>query len=177
VKYTVHRDLTFHQQVFAIERLARDNNLTHEQRLALRLEKTKPVLDELKTWLTDTVKETLPASRIGKAASYMLNQWPELMIILKHGQVEISTNLVEGIIRLLAIGRKNYMFAASENGARNLATAYSIVGTCKSLDINPYEYITRALAELPKRGENQIEDLMPWNCKSHGENIEPASTD
>jgi transposase len=175
-KARAEKGLDFCQHVFAIERQAMDEKLTHEQRLALRLKKTKPVLDELKTWLIQTVKDTLPESRIGKAARYMLNQWPVLMIILKYGHVEISTNLVEGVIRLLAIGRKNFMFAGSENGARNLATAYTIIATCKNLDINPYVYITHVLTELPNRQQNDIEDLLPWNYKSHGANIEPAST-
>jgi len=170
-KALAEKGLDFHRQIFDIEKQALNENMEHDQRMQLRVKKTKPILDELKPWLTEQIKETTPSSKIGKAVRYMMNQWLGLTPIIEHGNVEISNNWVENVIRLLAIGRKNFMFAGSENGAKNLATAYSVIATCKKLDINPFDYIRTVLTELPKRSADDIEDLMPWNFVSHEENI------
>ena len=68
---------------------------------------------------------------------------------------------IKNVIRLLALGRRNYMFAGSVQGAHNLAIAYSIMATCRLNNINPYDYTLYALEQLPTRSANDIEDLIP----------------
>jgi len=154
-----------YKDLFAIEAFARENNLSPEKRLQLRLEKSKPLIDEMKLWLDKAVLEVPPKSLIGKAIAYMLNRWKALTVFLNDGRVELSNNLVENRFRKLALGRRNWLFTKSEEGARNLTAIYSILGTCELNGINPYDYLCDLLEKLPARNSNDIDDLLPMNWK------------
>jgi Transposase IS66 family len=106
------------QLLYKIEAEARDNNFSHEQRYASRQEKSVPVLADIKIWLDENMTEALPKSLVGKAISYMLGRWKALARYLDDGRYEIDNNLVENAIRPVALGRKNYLFAGSHNGAQ-----------------------------------------------------------
>ncbi len=157
--------LTKLKVLFEVEREAERNNLTFDERLKLRQEKSSPVITEMRTWCEETIQEVTPKSKIGKAIAYMLNHWEKLIYILKDGRIEISNNWIENLVRPLAIGRKNFMFAGSEEGAKRLATAYSVLSTCKLLGVNPFRYLCDILEKLPLRNVNDIDDLLPWNWK------------
>ncbi|MBN1128573.1 MAG: transposase, partial [Chitinispirillaceae bacterium] len=90
----------------------------------------------------------------------------ELGRFLEDGEIELSNILIENRIRPLAIGRKNFMFAGSEDGARRLATAYSIIGTCIANGLNVHAYLNYMLQEFPKRMSKNIDDLLPINWKT-----------
>jgi len=154
-----------YKELFVIEAFARENNLSPENRLQLRLEKSKPLINEMKLWLDKAVLEVTPKSLIGKAIAYMLNRWKPLTVFLNDGRVELSNNLVENRFRKLALGRRNWLFTKSEEGARNLAAIYSILGTCELNGINPYDYLCDLLEKLPARKSNDIDDLLPMNWK------------
>ena len=132
-------------------------------RLKLRQEKSAPIVAEFKLWLDAEVRNVRPKSPIGKAILYCLNRWYELTRFLENGRIEISNNLVENCIRPLAIGRKNWMFAGSPEAAGRMAVLLTIIGTCKLLRINSFQYLAQVLAEIPKRMDRDIDDLLPWN--------------
>lgn len=157
--------LDMYKELFAVETIARENGFSWEQRLLLRVEKSKPIIDEMKTWLDKTVLEVTPKSLIGKAVGYMLSRWKGLTAFLNDGRVELSNNLVENRFRKLALGRRNWMFTKSEEGARNLAAVYSVLGTCELNGINPFDCLCDVLEKLPSRKANDIEDLLPMNWK------------
>lgn len=157
--------LDMYKILFSIEATARENNLPAEQRLLLRIEKSRPVIDEMKAWLDKAVLEVPPKSLIGKAIGYMLSRWKALTVFLNDGRIELSNNLVENRFRKLALGRRNWMFTKSENGASNLAAIYSILGTCELNGINPFDYLCDVLEKLPARKSNNIDDLLPMNWK------------
>jgi transposase len=157
--------LELYKQLFAVEALAREQNLCAEERLALRREKSAPVMTELNEWCMREIRNVNPGCLIGKAITYTMNQWKRLEQFLHDGRIEISNNLIENLIRPLALGRKNWMFAGSEDGARRLAIIYSILATCRLNDVNPFDYLCHVLEELPKRSANDIEDLLPMNWK------------
>jgi transposase len=161
--------LGFFKQLFAVEALAREQNLCAGERLALRREQSAPVMAELREWCMLEIRNVNPGSLIGKAITYTINQWDRLERFLHDGRIEISNNLIENLIRPLALGRKNWMFAGSEEGARRLAIIYSILATCRLNDVNPYDYLCHVLEELPKRSANDIEDLLPMNWKNPAE--------
>ena len=117
-------------------------------------------------WCTENLKDVRPKSPIGKAIIYMLDRKVELGRFLEDGKVEMSNILIENSIRPLAIGRKNYMFAGSEDGARRLAAAYTIIGTCVKNGINVRDYLNHVLEELPKRMSKNIDDLLPTKWKT-----------
>lgn len=153
--------LTEMQKLYALERHAKSEALSHEQRHTIRQQQAIPVLTELKTWMLDNYKSVLPKSSIGEAMHYSLQRWDKLMLYATDGKLEIDNNLVENSIRPVAIGRKNYLFAGSHNGARRAAMLYSFLGTCKSNDINPFEWLRDVLDKIPDYPINKISELLP----------------
>lgn len=158
--------LNMFKEIFAVEALAKEKQLNTEQRLELRTEKSVPLMAQLKTWCMQEIRNVTPGSLIGKAINYTLNQWSRLEQFLYNGRLEISNNLIENLIRPLAVGRKNWLFAGSEKGARRLAVIYTVLATCRLNDINPFDYLCHVLEELPKRKANDVEDLLPMNWKN-----------
>jgi transposase len=89
--------------------------------------------------MIENYKAVVPGSPIGQALHYCLEWWDKLMLYTINGILEIYNNLAENAIRQAAVGRKNYLFAGSHNGAEHAAMLYSSLGTCKINDINPFE--------------------------------------
>ena len=83
------------------------------------------------------------------------------MLYTTNGMLEIDNNLVENAIRPVAVGRKNYLFAGSHNGAQRAAMLYSFLGTCKINDINPFEWLKSILERIPNHPVNRISELLP----------------
>ena len=133
-----------------MERQARQEQLDQPQRLQLRQNQAVPILNELGQWLKDqlTSQEVLPKSPIGKAITYALQRWKGLCAYAKDGQLEIDNNLVENRIRPVALGRKNYLFAASDEYAEHLALLYSIIGTADKYGLNMQRYLTWLLRQV-----------------------------
>jgi hypothetical protein len=157
--------LDMYKPLFEIEHIAKIDNLSAQQRLQLRLEKSKPIVEEMKYWLDKTVLEVTPKSLIGKAIGYTLSRWKGLTRFLEYGDIELSSNLIENGFRKMALGKRNYLFTKTAQGARNLATIYSVLGTCYLHGINPFDYLCDVLEKLPARKSNDITDLLPMNWK------------
>jgi transposase len=91
-------------------------------------------------------------------------QWPKLVRYADDGQVAIDTNLAENAIRPFALGRRNWLFADTVNGAKASANLYSLVQTARANDLEPYAYLRRLFTELPAaQTVDDIEALLPWN--------------
>lgn len=153
--------LTEFQKLYAVERRAREENFTHEQRYELRQKESLPVLQSFHLWLKENITEVAPKSAMGRALSYALTRWEKLMIYAGDGKLEIDNNLVENSIRPLALGRKNYLFAGSHDSADNAAMIYSLVGTCKIKGIDPFAYFKNLFQILPDFPANRLEELLP----------------
>lgn len=153
--------LTEIQKLYAIERQARTENLSFEKRLILREQQSIPILQELKEWMRENYKSVLPKSPIRQALHYSLERFDELMRFTTDGKLEIDNNWVENAIRPVAIGRKNYLFAGSHNGAMRAAMLYSFLGTCRRNDINPFEWLRSVLDKIPTHPINRISELLP----------------
>jgi transposase len=124
--------LSYIQGLYAVERHAREGQLTAEQREQLRLQHSLPIINQMGKWISSQLKNVLPKSQIGKAMAYSLARWDALSGYLYDGMLEIDNNLVENAIRPVALGRKNYLFASSHKGAQRAAMIYSFFSTCKS---------------------------------------------
>jgi len=148
-------------KLYRIEKWARKLDLSFEDRFTLRKKRRTPVLSELKKWLDENVNKTTPEMKIGKAMRYSINHWDGLTKYLTDGKLEIDNNPVERSIRPVAIGRKNYLFAGSEEGAKNLAMMYSFFGTCKAQGIEPFEWMKTTLEKMPDYDAKLIEELLP----------------
>ena len=147
------------KSLFDIERFAK--TLSERERLDLRQRLAKPKLEALKIWLDEQHEFELPKGKLGEAISYTLNLWKGLLVYLENPFVEISNNASERNIKPLVIGRRNWMFAGSEEGGETAATIMSLIETCKRLDINPFEYLKDVLTRFPFAKTSQIDDFLP----------------
>src|SRR5687768_12548378 len=149
------------QQLYAVEREAREQNLSAEHRYALRQVKARPVIEGLENWLLSERLQVLPKSAIGKAITYLIPRFYKIAMYLEDGRLEIDNNLAENLIRPVALGRKNYLFAGSHAGAKRAAIVYSLLGSCKLQGINAHEYLQDVLQRLPEQPINQLKELLP----------------
>jgi uncharacterized coiled-coil protein SlyX/transposase len=149
------------QLLYAIEAIARDQNLTHDQRHALRLEKSLPVINEIGTYIYTHKGSTTPQSPIGKAFEYCSKRWTSLQNYLTNGMLEIDSNLIENSIRPLALGRKNFLFAGSHDAAGNIGMFYSFFGTCLKNDINPQKWLKYVMENIHITPSKNFKELLP----------------
>ena len=122
-----------------------------------------PILNELEAWLRQEINVVAPKSPIGEAIAYALGLWPRLRAYVTDGRYLIDNNRIENTIRPLAIGRKNYLFAGSDRGARNAALMYSLLGTCKLNGVEPFAYLRDVIARIPDHKANKLNELLPYN--------------
>lgn len=151
------------QKLYAVEQQAREEELSQQQRHALRLDKSLPIMNELGKWIVETYKSSLPKSPMGEATAYCIPRWDNLLAYLNDGSLEIDNNLVENSIRPVALGRKNYLFAGSARGAERAAMFYSFFGTCKRNNVNPFEWLKKVLEVIPNHKVNKLYELLPQN--------------
>lgn len=147
--------------LFMFERVAWARSL--EERLRIRKEKEEPVIDELinaiKAKLTDG--KILPKSKLREALGYFCGLIPYLKNYISHPFAHLDNNVAERAIRPLAIGRKNWLFVGNEDGGEAAAVIYSLIQTCRALNVNPREYLEDVMRKLMSHSANKIDDLLP----------------
>ena len=131
----------FIKELYRIERNARNQGLSFDEIYRLRQEKSLPILQEFKKWLDKKSVETPPKSLLGKAIYYTRNQWPYLSRYVDQGYLKPDNNDAENAIRPFVLGRKNWLFSATTEGAHASAAMYSLVETAKANQIEPYSYL------------------------------------
>lgn len=150
------------RQFYLIERKFQD--LSETERHRARQELSLPRLNTLKLWLEANVNKVLKGSLTRKAMDYTLNQWPHLIAYCDRGDLYISNVLAENAIRPFAIGRKNWLFADTPQGARASATCYSLIETAKTNGLEPSAYIEHVLNRIAHADtQEKLERLLPWN--------------
>ena len=154
--------LAFIQRLYAVEKQLKDAD--PEERLRERHRQARPILDELHAWLERSLPEVPPSTLIGKALTYLHHQWPKLIGYLDDGRLAIDNNACERAIRPFVIGRRNWLFADTPNGASASANLYSLIETAKANGHEPYRYLRHLFAELPKASSpEQVAALLPFN--------------
>ena len=126
-----------------------------------RLAKAKPLLSQFKAWLDKSAHQVPPKSAVGKAIAYSLGQWSKLERYIEDGNLQIDNNRAERAIKPFVIGRKNWLFSNTANGAQASAMLYSLIETAKANGLTPFDYLNHLLEELPKNPQD-IEQLLPW---------------
>ena len=148
-------------QLFRVDRVARERGLTLEARQALRNEESKPILERIKVSIEAARIGGLPQSARTKACEYTLKLWNRLTRFLDHPELELSNNATENSMRPVAIGRKNWIHVGSEQAGPRVAAIISIVETCRRLQIPVREYLSVVLPGLENFPANRVNELTP----------------
>jgi transposase len=149
--------------LFAIDREAREQKLSLDDRHALRQERAPAILTELHALLLEMQQSgsILPKSAAGQAISYTLNRWEKLTRFIKHPVIELSTNWAENSMRPISIGRRNWLHLGSKEAGPKIAAIFSIVESCRKLDVPIRKYLADMLRGLADRSIQSLTELTP----------------
>lgn len=164
-KIRAGKALALIQQLYAVERKAKEEQMQADQIKQLRLDESLPVINELGKWIFAEVKSTLPKSQIGKAMRYAMERWDKLSAYLQDGNLHIDNNAIENAIRPIALGRKNYLFAGTHDAAKRAGMIYSFFAVCKKYEVNPFQWLKYTLENIMTINHKNIRDLYPQNFK------------
>lgn len=148
-------------ELYRIEHDAKEKMLSRTAHLALRKQRAGPIRKRLKEWLDAQRDRHPPKSPLGVAIRYTLAQWDELGLFLRDARVPLDNNASERSLRRIALGRKNYLFVGDVAAGKSLVGLYSLVATCESRGINPFEYLADVLARVQDHSANAVDELLP----------------
>jgi len=152
--------------IYKVETEAKEQNLSPEQRRILRTERSLPLLWQFDEWVDAHLPNLLPKSPLGSAASYARDQRPYIHRCFTDGAFELDTGRVEREIKEPAIGRKNYLFSGSADGARRLAAAYTVVQSARHAGLDTRTYLIDVLGKLANGWKTRrIGELIPTRWK------------
>ena len=151
-------------EVYKNDEIAKEQNMTADQRLHFHQTKSGPLMDDLKTWLNDQLdqKKVEPNSGLGQAISYMLNHWKPLTLFLRVPNAPLDNNICERALKKAILHRKNALFYKTENGARVGDLFMSLIHTCNLAGVNPFDYLTELQKHSAELAEHP-EKWLPWN--------------
>jgi transposase len=147
--------------LFAIEREI--NGLAPSRRVDVRTERSQPLVVALETWFRVQRARVSKNSDTGKAIEYSLKRWTALTRFLDDGRLCMTNNAAERELRAIAVGRRNWTFAGSDEGGRRAAALYTLIATAKLNDVDPQAWLADVLARMPDYPAKQISDLLPWS--------------
>jgi transposase len=147
--------------LFAIERGI--NGLAPQDRVGVRSERSQPLVIALENWLREQRARVSKNSDTGKAIDYSLKRWTALTRFLDDGRLCMSNNAAERELRAIAVGRRNWTFAGSDEGGRRAGAVYTLIATAKLNEVDPQAWLADVLARMPDYPAKRIGDLLPWN--------------
>jgi transposase len=147
--------------LYAIEADIRGS--TADVRRKVRQARAKPLLDSMHAWLETMLSTLSRKSNTAAAVRYALSRWKALTRYVDDGQLEIDNNAAERALRVVALGRKNYLFAGSDAGGERAAAIYSLLGSAKLNGLDPELYLHHVLERIADHPISRISDLLPWN--------------
>jgi transposase len=148
-------------RLFAVERDIA--GLSAEARLAVRRERSAPILADLEPWLRQQQERLSRKSETGKAIAYTTRRWEALTRFMADGRICMSNNAAERALRGVAVGRRNWTFAGSDRGGERAAAIYTLIETAKLNGIDPQAWLADVLTRLPDHPAKRIGELLPWN--------------
>lgn len=161
------------QQLYVIEVQLKTASVA--ERTRVRQAQSVPILDQFKDWLDEHKKLVIPKSLMGKAIHYALGQWPYVVRFVDNGLLSIDNNIAERSIKNLVIGRKNWLFSTSVDGAYATAVLTTMVRSALANKLDPYQYLVQVLKKLPyAESEEDFQELMPWCVRAQ---LDEAATD
>ena len=159
-----HEGMKYITQLYRVETELRADNRDDEAFVEARREQVKPILEKFHRWLVRKQETVVPSSLLGKAVNYTLDEWSALIRYLDHPALTPDNNAAENAIRPFVLGRKNWLFSGSPNGADASCTIYSLIETAKQNGLNPFSYLYYVLSEVPQITKTDDWDqLLPGN--------------
>jgi transposase len=155
-----HQGLQRIAKIFKIEAEIRGKSALRRRRV--RQLRTRPILDELKTWMNETLRQVSAKSPMALAIGYAVSNWSALVRFVSDGRIEAENNAAERALRAVAIGRKNFLHLGSDAGGDSAAVIYTLIGTAKLGGINPQHYLRYVLERIADHPINRIDELLPW---------------
>ena len=147
-------------ELFAIEQKV--NGCPPEKRLSARMKHAVPLLAKMKTEFEAVLSRISGKSTLAGALRYALSRWPSLTRYTTDGRLDISNNAAERAIRPVAIGRKNWLFAGSDDGGDRAAIIYTLIETAKINGVEPESYLRAVITRIADHPMKQIDELLPW---------------
>lgn len=163
--------LCFIRKIYKVESDADKAGLNADERKEQRLKISYPTIRLFETWMKETYLKVLPNSKMGDAIEYTYSLLPRLSRYVNDGRINIDNNLIENAIRPLALGRKNYLFCGNDASAYRAAIVYSLISTCKAVDVDPRTWMEDVLRKIPyyQRDQRDLAELLPFNWKNRYE--------
>lgn len=153
--------LAYVAQLYALEKRARRCGVHGEALRLLREQTSRPVLEQLHTYLLKINDELLPKSEAGQAVAYMLKNWAALTRYLDDGDLSIDNNHTERSLRGVAVGRNNWTFLGSDRGGRTMAVLRSFVSSCELVKVDPFDWFRDVLSRIATHSIQQLDELLP----------------
>ncbi|CCD87943.1 putative transposase (fragment) [Bradyrhizobium sp. ORS 285] len=147
--------------LFAIEREI--NGLPAHERKAARHARSRPLVDELHTFLHERRAKISGKSETAKAIDYSLKRWEVFTRFIDDGRLCMTNNAAERELRAAAVGRKNWTFAGFDDGCRRAAAIYTLIQTAKLKDVDPQAWLTDVLLRINDHPASRLDELLPWN--------------
>ena len=147
--------------LYAIEKEIRGS--TTDMRREVRQTRAAPLLENMHAWLNATLAKLSKKSDTAAAIRYALSRWHALTRYIEDGMLEIDNNAAERALRVVALGRKNFLFAGSDQGGERAAAMYSLLGSAKLNGLDPEIYLQHVLERIADHPISRIEELLPWN--------------
>ena len=159
------------RKIYKVESDADKAGLNADERKEQRLKISYPTIRLFETWMKETYLKVLPNSKMGDAIEYTYSLLPRLSRYVNDGRINVDNNLIENAIRPLALGRKNYLFCGNDASAYRAAIVYSLISTCKAVDVDPRTWMEDVLRKIPyyQRDQRDLAELLPFNWKNRYE--------
>lgn len=151
--------MAFIGKLYEVETAAKE--LSCDDRRRMRLERSAPILEAFERWVDREAKATLPKSPMGEAVTYVTLQRKALRRYLDDGDLAIDNNAAERALRGVAIGRKNWLFAGSDEGGKRAAVLYSLIASCKQCGVEPFAYLKDVIERVSRHPARAVDELMP----------------
>ncbi|MFZ0849347.1 MAG: IS66 family transposase, partial [Hyphomicrobiaceae bacterium] len=149
--------------LFDIERSI--NGLSIEERLRVRREQSRQLVDDLETWLREERSRLSRSASVSAPIDYMLKRWDRFARFLVDGRICLSNNAAERALRGFALGRKSWLFAGSERGAARAAAMSTMIGTAKLNEVDPLAWLADVLARIAGTPQSRLVEPLPWEWK------------